>query len=668
MFSIPGIAQHSPLSRLSRVGGVLLCAGGIVVLFGWWQNITALQSIVPGMATMKPNTAVSFVLAGAALYLLVDEAAGVRQRVVAGLLGGLVMVLGLAVLYEQLSGLNLHIDTLLFAQTVRERNASLTGRMSGATAFNFFLGGAALLDIARSRRAVVAQCLGLAVFLSSGLAALGYLYGVEALYAVAPYASMALHTALGFLLLGASILSLRPDVGLMRIVSGKGAGGVMARRLLPAVMIMPPVLGWIRLLGQRRGWYELDFGVAAYTASCMVVLALLVWFIAHDLERLDQRRRLAEERRFLELLEATPDAHVVVDRRGLIMACNTQAERLFGYEHGAMHGQPVDALLPESLRERHEHQRDDYFARPRLRTMDTGLELFGKRRDGAEFPVEISLAPLQTDSGMLVSSAIRDITERKRIEQVLAEKNLALRTAAEAKNRFLANMSHELRTPLNAIIGFTGTLLMRLPGPLTADQERQLSTVKHSAQHLLSLINDLLDVARIEAGRMEVNIEAVACSQIVEEVATTLGPAARQKGLEFETCLPPVEVTIRTDRRALTQIVINLVNNAIKYTSSGRIDLVLASRGTGAGTIAEFAISDTGCGIKPEDRPRLFNAFSQLDSSSTRRYEGTGLGLHLSQQLAELLGAHIGFDSEYGKGSTFTLTIGDSPPEPVRGE
>lgn len=368
--------------------------------------------------------------------------------------------------------------------------------------------------------------------------------------------------------------------------------------------------------------------------------------------------RKQAERKFRELLESAPDAMVIVNAKGEIVLVNSQTERLFGYDRGQLLGQPVEILVPVRYRERHPRHRSGFFGQPRVRAMGADLQLHGLHASGTEFPVEISLSPLETEEGLFVSSAIRDVTERKRFEQALRDKNIELENAARVKDRFLASMSHELRTPLNAIIGFTGTLLMKLPGPLNAAQEHQLTTIQSSAKHLHSLINDLLDLARIEAGKVELLLEPVNCRELLEEIDAVLGPTAQAKGITFELTLPDSRSMVSADRRALTQILLNLANNAIKFTEHGSVQVEFAQEpGSSGGLVTCFAVTDTGVGITKQDQALLFQSFQQLGAPGVRRKEGAGLGLHLSQKLAELLGGGISCESEPGRGSRFALVL-----------
>src|SRR5581483_5712360 len=356
------------------------------------------------------------------------------------------------------------------------------------------------------------------------------------------------------------------------------------------------------------------------------------------------------------LLEYAPDATVIVDMQGTICLVNAQTERLFGYYREEMIGQPVESLIPSRYRDRHFIERAAYSSDPRVRPMGVGLELFGLRKNGSEFPVEISLSPVTTREGTFIASAIRDVTERKAIEKRLVELNAELERASLAKDQFMASMSHELRTPLNAILGFTGTLLMKLPGPLNDEQERQLQIVRSSAAHLLSLINDVLDLAKIESGKRELTFAPVVVSEVVGEVHAALASLATEKGVDFTSSTQCRPETIVTDRRALAQILLNLTNNALKFTDHGRVHIE-ARTPSGESKCLTISVSDTGIGIKDDDKARLFKAFEQIDLTNTRSHEGTGLGLYLSRSLALLLGGTLDVTSEYGCGSTFTLKL-----------
>jgi PAS domain S-box-containing protein len=485
---------------------------------------------------------------------------------------------------------------------------------------------------------------------------------------------------------------------------------------------------------------------------------------------------------FRELVDAAPDGIVVCDNTGTILLVNVQAERMFDYPRSELIGQKIESLIPERYRPRHPQHVQGYVMSPRARPMGSGLSLSGRRRDGTEFPVEISLSPITSSHGMVVSAAIRDVSDRKAIEAEARRSNAYLisavdsiqdafvlydeddrvvlvnsrfrqlagtatkgaivgkrfgdllddllagglfdtsnssaaqlrkqwldyhqvpagalelttatgnvlrvveRTTAErgtvsllmdvtedhqradelqrahqraeaasaAKSEFLASMSHELRTPLNAVLGFAQLLHRDKKEPLSARQLERVDHVLHGGEILLRLIDEVLDLARIEAGGISISAEPVEVDPVLREVITTLEPMAQRAGLEL-ALLPTSagDARVVADRTRLAQILMNFGSNAIKYNRSGGHVWFAASRDQDR---LRIAVSDDGIGIPEDKRAKIFEPFHRAGQESGP-IQGTGIGLAISKRLAELMMGSVGFSTETGKGSQFWVDV-----------
>ncbi len=415
--------------------------------------------------------------------------------------------------------------------------------------------------------------------------------------------------------------------------------------------------------------------------AAALVLGLFLWRVLGRVQRdlTGAHRRLLEENRtraahllFLsQLMEAIPSPIFYKDREGRYQACNQAFEQLIGRPRLEIIGRTARDLAPGELAERYMEMDRQLFTHPGRQR----YEAAARRDDGRERQVIFHKATLVDADGRVsgLVGVVTDITEQKQVEQDLREAKRAAEAAATAKSEFLANMSHEIRTPMTAILGYADLLGESIACcgvcpehqncSTRACNREHLQTIARNGRHLLAILNDILDLSKIEAGRLDID-KAVADPQaIVEEVASLLRVRAREKGLSLATEFGgSVPRRIRTDAVRLRQILMNLVGNAVKFTESGGVRIVVRAEREPTPRMT-FQVIDTGIGLTPEQMGRLFQRFTQADGSTARRFGGTGLGLTISSRLAEMLGGTISVDSKPQEGSTFTLTIDPGPLE-----
>lgn len=401
-----------------------------------------------------------------------------------------------------------------------------------------------------------------------------------------------------------------------------------------------PMVAGLELLGRRRDGSEFRAEIALNPIETQD--GLIVTSTVREIAQTDD-----SDAYFKHLLELAPDAMIIIDEHGKIAIVNGQAEEMFGYERSEMLGQPIEMLLPERLRRVHVGHRSGYGLDPRLRPMGQGQDLVARRKDGSEFPVEISLSPVKANNGRFVSSVIRDVTERKRMEdEINAARQAALR-ANKANSAFLAAASHDLRQPVQALSLLNGALRR------TVTDERALQMVdsqQHSLTAMTNLLNSLLDISRLDAGAVTPELENFPINRLIDRLSDEFARQALHHGLEFTSC--GCTTVVNSDPNLLAEIIQNFVSNAIRYTDKGSVSLE-CSEENGACIIR---VTDTGIGIADDQLEEIFREFHQCKAPGASK-EGFGLGLAIVKRLSDLLRLDLNVESRVGRGSTFSVSL-----------
>ncbi len=360
----------------------------------------------------------------------------------------------------------------------------------------------------------------------------------------------------------------------------------------------------------------------------------------------DVTNKRREERLFRGLLEAAPDAMVIVDQGGRIVLVNAQVENRFGYERAELIGESVEILVPERFAGMHVAFRSGYVAGPRTRPMGLAGDLFARRKDGSEFPVEISLAPLETEDGLLVSAAVRDISERRRMQ---AE-------ADRVKDEFFATVSHELRTPLTSMLGYSE--LMADLEQLSPQGQRFLQVITRSAERELRLVDDLLTLVAIEESGLMIRPEVIDLEPTVRDAVEAARPRAEEVDIKLSLEIPGFPVQVEADSDRIGQAIDNLLSNALKFTPpGGSVRVMLAA----TGTHAQIEVADSGTGIDEDDPNRIFERLYRSGSAVAQQVPGAGLGLTIALAIVEAHHGSIGVVKSGSTGTTFRMTFPLAP-------
>lgn len=438
------------------------------------------------------------------------------------------------------------------------------------------------------------------------------------------------------------LVNARNDKGVAEVIaissSGRGKELMDSLRSISAEMIRFEE----ELLAQRRGHNDKRVGELNIILYGILVLAFLsILFVIRQI-RTRMNEQLATERKFAALLDAAPDATVIVDKMGTIRMINQQVVNLFGYERDEILGKPVEILVPQSARGEHKHHRHDFFSNAKVRTMGVGLELHAVKKDKNLFPVEISLSPIKTEEGLWVSASVRDITHRKKLENTLMKAN-------EELEAFTYSVSHDLRAPLRGIIGFTTILEEEYASKLDDEALRITGIIRSNTHKMGNLVDDLLAFSR--TGKQELVKIPVDMDKLVKEVSRDILQQSPQ--LKVTLSQHPLPV-VKADKNTIQQVWVNLISNAVKY-SAGRdeIRITIGSEPSESGIV--FFVKDNGIGFDNKYRDKLFRVFQRLHSAE--EFEGTGVGLALVEKIISRHGGKVWAEAEVNKGASFYFSL-----------
>lgn len=648
------VPKHNPTTRLPRYFSGSVIVINLTALLYWTPYVNSAAGSIPAEWLIEGYTAVFFLFSAISLWLLSNDNVTLKSRCLSIACSGVTALFGAFISSGYLFGIETEINQLFFSAlptVVGIAGPTGPNGMAISTAFYFSLIGAALacLDLLHNK---LTYLLTVIVSILTALALIGYAYGLTGM---PRFAQMALPVAICFALLCAGILIARPDNTLVNTLDSKGIGGFMARRLLPAAIILPLVLGWLRILGEKHGLYDTSFGAALLVLLMIVTLSALIGFTAKSLDRIDAGRIEAEnvlretQRRTRLIIDRAYDAFVAIDHDSVITDWNSEAEATFGWTREEALGKKLtETIIPDRFRKAHAAGLERYLKIGHGPVLNQRIEIPAVHKDGHEFPVELAVFPLVVGDTPSFCAFLHDITERTKNKERLEATTRKLEQSNRDLQQFAYVAAHDLREPLRTIRSYLDLIAPKLKPGMDEDTKENMAFIIEATQRMQMLITDLLSYARVDTQGKE--FQSVDCSVVVAKVLVQLQTAIKESHRQLTYDHLP---TVIADENQLFQVFSNLIGNAFKFAGEHPPKVHVGAHQSGDEWI--FSVRDNGIGFDMSYAERIFEMFQRLHGID--EFQGTGIGLAICKKIIERHGGRIWVESQPDQGSTFYFSL-----------